>query len=79
MIIAPAIKTKEGKIFAGRKCHGDIIKRHPTEFRHAEQGFITDTLDFVDRIRGLEIAKQCNQIMHKHNTQDILMSEDIFS
>jgi len=78
MIIAPAIKTKEGKIFASRNSHAEIIILHPKDFKNAEQGFITDKLDFVDRKEALKIAKECKQDINKLVDNDELYSEDLF-
>ena len=48
MIIAPAIKTKDGKIYADRNSHSQILMLHQNEFKNSEQGFITDDLKFVN-------------------------------
>jgi len=45
--------------------------------RNAEQGFVTETYEFVDRKQALKIAEHYNQIKHKHFPKDELMSEDI--
>jgi hypothetical protein len=42
------------------------------------QGFITDTGEFVDRVEGLRIARDNNQIIHKHGSDKELFSEDMW-
>lgn len=42
------------------------------------QGFLTNLNRFVDRKEALEIAKSAEQIIHKHNPQDELLSEDLY-
>jgi len=78
MIIAPAIKTKEGKIYASRKSHSELIILYPNEFKYAEQGFITDDLRFVDRKEALIIAKKENSNLNKIVDTDELYSEDLW-
>ena len=78
MIIAPAIKTSDGKIFASRNSHSELIVLSPDKFKGAEQGFLTSECKFVDRIEGLEIAKKYNQIIKKHGRDCELYSEDMF-
>jgi len=65
MIIAPAIKTKNGKIYASRNSHSELIILYPDEFKNSEQGFITDDLRFVDRKEALIIAKKENSNLDK--------------
>lgn len=78
MIIAPAIKTKEGKIYASRNSHSELIVLHPNEFKNSEQGFITDDLKFVDRKEALKIAKKENSNFKKLVDTDELYSEDLW-
>jgi hypothetical protein len=78
MIVAVAMKTKEGKIRVCRNCHVELMILFPDEFKHAEQGFLTSECEFVDRKKGLEIAKKYNQIIEKHGLDTELYSEDIF-
>ncbi|MBR3697585.1 MAG: hypothetical protein IKM97_04935 [Clostridia bacterium] len=78
MIIAPAIKTKEGKIYAGRNCHSELLVMHLDEFATAEQGFITDDLKFVDRKEALIIARKENSNLNKLVDTDELYSEDLW-
>ena len=44
--------------------------------KHAEQGFVTSTGRFVDRVEALSIAYNAGQVIHKHHPLDELMSED---
>lgn len=78
MIIAPAIKTKEGKIYISRNSHSEILMLFPNEFKLAEQGFITSEYKFVDRKEALKIAKKYKQINNKTVNNDELYSEDLF-
>ena len=78
MIIAPAIKTKDGEIYASRNSHSEILMLYPDKFKYAEQGFITSECKFVDRKEALKIARKYNQIIKKSVDNDELYSEDIF-
>ncbi len=78
MIIAPAIKTKNGKIYASRNSHSELIILYPDEFKNSEQGFITDDLRFVDRKEALIIAKKENSNLKKLVDNDELYSEDLW-
>lgn len=78
MIIAPAIKTKDGKIYASRNSHSELLVLHLKEFKYAEQGFITDDLKFVDRKEALKIAKKENTNLNKLVDTDELYSEDLW-
>lgn len=79
MIIVPAIKTKEGEIYASRNSHSEILMLYPEKFKGAEQGFLTSECKFVDRKEGLEIAKKYDQIIKKYGSNKELYSEDMFS
>lgn len=75
MIKSAAIK-KDGKIYTGRR-HCDILADRSRPFgflKNGEQGFITDSEDFVDRREAAKIAFECGQINDK---TEILYSEDI--
>lgn len=78
MIIAPAIKTKNGKIYVSRNSHSELIILYPDEFKNSEQGFITDDLRFVDRKEALIIAKKENSNLNKIVDTDELYSEDLW-
>lgn len=43
-----------------------------------EQGFLTTKGRFVDRVEGLRIAKEADQIETKHGNPDMLFSEDMW-
>lgn len=73
MIKSAAIKYK-GKIYTGRR-HCDIFKQEPKGVLcDAEQGFITDVGEFVDRREAGKIAFNCGQIEFQTNR---LISENI--
>lgn len=76
IIVAVAIKTKEGEVFVSRYSHSELIVMFPDKFRNAKQGFLTSKCRFVDRKEALKIANRYNQI--KDNTQNELYSENIF-
>ena len=78
MIIAPAIKTKDGKIYASRNSHSELLVLYKEEFKYSEQGFITDDLRFVDRKEALKIAKKENSNLNKLVNNDELFSEDLW-
>lgn len=78
MIVAVAMKTKEGKIYVSRHSHSELLVMFPNEFKTAEQGFLTSDCKFVDREEALKIAKKYNQIVVKHGLDTELYSEDIF-
>lgn len=78
MIVAVAMKTKDGKIRVCRNAHMELMVMFPDEFKYAEQGFLTSECKFVDREEALVIAKKYNQIIQKHGLDTELYSEDIF-
>ena len=78
MIIAPAIRTKDGKVYAGRNSHSELLVLYRKEFWDSEQGFITDKLEFVDRKEALKIAKKENSNLNKLVDTDELYSEDLW-
>lgn len=78
MIVAPAMKDKDGNIYVGRNAHSELLVLYTEKFRDSEQGFLTSDCRFVDRVEGLEIAKKYNQIVTKHGLDTELYSEDIF-
>ena len=78
MIIAPAMKDRDGNIYISRNCHAELLGRYPDKFRDCETGFVTDTCRFVDRIEAVRIAKENNQIIRKHGSDNELYSEDVF-
>ena len=78
MIIAPAIKTKEGKIYISRMSHSELLVLHKEDFKYSEQGFINDDLRFVDRKEALKIARKENKNLNKLVDNDELYSEDLW-
>ena len=78
MIIAPAIRTEEGKVYASRNSHSELIILYPNDFKYAEQGFITDDLRFVNREEALIIAKKENPNLNKLVDNNELYSEDLW-
>ncbi|MDD5013583.1 MAG: hypothetical protein PHW73_00590 [Atribacterota bacterium] len=71
--IARAAIRKEDEIYLGAS-HGEIIKAHPWKLKNCEQGFLTDTGEFVDRKEAAVIAFNAGQIKEK---KDILYSENL--
>jgi len=87
MIKCAAI-IKDGKVYEGRR-HCDCImiygeammaeKKTPDIVRSEDQGFVTDTGEFVDREKAYEIAIACGQYNRtSRSTLKILFSEDIY-
>ena len=63
-IISAALR-KGAKIYVG-KTHADCLKQESMgTLRNAEQGFVTETYEFVDRKQALKIAEHYNQIKRK--------------
>lgn len=78
MVVAPAMKDKDGNIYVGRNAHSELLVLYTEKFKNSEQGFLTSECKFVDRKEGLAIAKKYNQIVVKHGLDTELYSEDIF-
>lgn len=82
LIIASAIRLPDGTHFSW-KYHWDCFSQLATYSpetdkiisQQAEQGFLTNTLEFVDRAEGAKIAYVARQIRHYVAE---LHSEDIF-
>jgi len=78
-----AILGNDGKVYTGRN-HSRIIIQYGADGKFkgkgtSNQGFITNTGEFVDRIRGAEIAiaaKQCDPTTLRLG--GALMSEDLY-
>ena len=65
-------------IYMGKEGHHVIFPMEPLGvLRCAKQGFVTTNGYFVDRKTGLFIAQYFNQIVHKYNPEDQLVSEDL--
>jgi len=45
--------------------------------KDAEQGFVDEAGNFLDRVSALEVAQAFGQIVKKHHPLDELMSEDL--
>lgn len=68
-----AIRNKHGIIYEG-KDHSEAYKNsYPNAFR-GEQGFVTDTGKFVDRMKAADIAFSAGQISRP---KGCLFSEDL--
>lgn len=74
MIVNAAI-LKDGVIYRARRHHLIIWEHEPQFFNNCEQGFVTDTGEFVDREEGAKIAFECGQIKEPKR---ILFSEDLW-
>ncbi|MFA6594100.1 MAG: hypothetical protein WCT16_02470 [Candidatus Buchananbacteria bacterium] len=77
-MIAWAAIRKDGKMFTACR-HGRIIQKYahsapPGFFLQAEQGFLTDSGEFVDRQAAARIAFECGQT---RQLKEILFSEDV--
>ncbi len=66
------------KIFTGFD-HGECFNQIPQELRNqsVEQGFVTDSNEFVDRKEAMIIARQANQIAYDDGEKKTLISEDL--
>lgn len=78
IIVAVAIKTREGEILVSRHSHSELMVMFPDKFKNAEQGFLTSKCRFVSRKEAFKIANKYNQIVIKHGLSNELYSEDIF-
>jgi hypothetical protein len=75
MIKEAALRKKDGSIFTGTS-HGNILfKNDDVNLIGAEEGFVTDKDEFVDRFRAAEIAFECKQIPKPQNK---LFSVDLY-
>ena len=78
MIMAVAMKDKEGNIYVSRNSHSELLVLFTDKFKDSEQGFLTSECKFVDRKEALAIAQKYNQTITKHGLDTELYSEDIF-
>ena len=62
MIVAPAMKDKDGNIYVGRNAHSELLVLYTEKFRDSEQGFLTSDCRFVDRKEGAIIAFKAGQV-----------------
>ena len=82
MIVAATVKTTDGIIHTGRR-HADIFKllhgKHTESyFFNAEQGFINEHGEFLNRIEAAKEAVACGQVDPKKLRGRRLSSEDIY-
>jgi hypothetical protein len=80
MIVASAIK-KDGVVYTGRR-HNNILcdRSRPFGFlRAGEQGFVTDTGEFLDRVAAAVHAFECGQLSERKVIEGgRLYSEDLW-
>lgn len=78
MEIKKAAIRIRNKIFTGFD-HGECFNQIPQELRNQsiEQGFVTDSNEFVDRKEAMIIARQANQIAYDDGEKKTLISEDL--
>lgn len=76
MIIEAAI-LKDGIIYTGRRHHNIIWTNPKGFFYNCEQGFVTDTGEFVNRFDAGKIAIACGQIKALQWGNE-LYSEDLY-
>lgn len=80
--ITAAAINQDGVIYTGAH-HHHIIRTIATcagiRPVTGAQGFITNRGRFVDRVEGLAIAREANQIVKKHGCESDLFSEDLWS
>ena len=90
MIIAAAIRTKDGRLFVGKR-HGDCITNAlnimlsvnietleaKEKLKDCEQGFLDDKGEFLDREKAYYHAAETKQIERRKQTH-ILISEDLW-
>lgn len=69
-----------GYVVCGRRHHNIISllgQVFDTNSRHCEQGFLTNTDRFVDRIEAMEIATKAGQVNNTRKDK-LLFSEDLY-
>lgn len=82
MIILAAIK-KDNIVYVGKN-HAECFTQEPKgALRDAEQGFVTDDGDFLDRTQALEYAYSNHQIskelyLERKQSLNELFSEDLW-
>jgi len=79
-IFEAAIRDEDGKVWqVGRPGrHHHVMQLMPRHAITGEQGFVTNTLRFVDRFEACKIARDANQIIVKTGPDDELFSEDLW-
>lgn len=76
MRIKAAAILKDAVIFTGRT-HDRILAAHPGELRDCEQGFVTDSGEFVSRKKAARIAHEAGQIQKQDWPKLGLFSEEL--
>lgn len=75
-MIQEAAIRKNGIIYTGKRHHLILNSAKPAGFlRDGEQGFVTETGQFVSREEAAEIAFLCGQILTR---KTMLFSEDLY-
>lgn len=69
-----AIRDEKGQIYEGRDHPVCFQKIREAEPNGLEQGFVTDTGEFVDRFKAAEIAYKAGQTK---KLESLLFSEDL--
>ena len=82
MIIESAIR-KDGKIYTGHRHHNIIAKAEEYGLgwgglKDGEQGFVTNSGEFVNRQDAALIALACGQIRELKYSKTELFSEDLY-
>jgi hypothetical protein len=76
MIVSSALR-KDGVVYIGKR-HNEIFKQKPFGIlRDAEQGFMTDKFEFLNRLEACKHAIECGQIK-KQNYYYGLDSSDLW-
>lgn len=78
MIVASAI-LKDGKIYTGHRHHNILNDAVPLgSLKNGEQGFVTESGEFLNRKDAAKYALDCGQIKElKFNSKE-LFSEDLW-
>ena len=79
-IVCASVMFGCGRVTYGRN-HAECLKAGfelGFDKHNRIDGFMTTTGRHVDRVEGLQIATEMNQIVEKHRPVDVLLSEDVF-
>lgn len=78
-MIKEADIRKDGVIYTGKR-HWNIFQDYGSDgsLRDGEQGFITDTGEFVNREEAWNIAQECGQMTRQTGGWGTLYSEDLY-
>ena len=83
-IVCAAIKTNSGVVVCGARHYDMVMHRVLAEIKSgqayppAEQGFIDNHGNFLNRVEALEVATIAGQLIRKTEPLDMLFSEDIY-